>query len=43
VSKFNEQEDQVEALRTAIQQATDAENASRESLNKYLQEMDIAA
>jgi hypothetical protein len=43
VSKFNEQEDQVESLRTAIQQATDAENASRESLNKYLQELDIAA
>jgi hypothetical protein len=43
VSKFNEQEDQVETLRTAIQQATDAENASRESLNKYLQELDIAA
>jgi hypothetical protein len=42
VTKFNEQEDSVEQLRKQAKQAVDDENASRESLNKFLQELDLA-
>ncbi len=42
VTKFNEQEDAVEQLRKQAKTALDEENASRESLNKFLQELEIA-
>jgi hypothetical protein len=42
VTKFNEQEDSVEQLRKQAKAAIDAENASRESLSKFLQELEIA-
>jgi hypothetical protein len=42
VTKFNEQEDAVEQLRTQIKAALDEETASRQALNKFLQELDLS-
>jgi hypothetical protein len=42
VTKFNEQEDSVEQLRSQTKTAQEEENASRQSLSKFLQELDLA-
>lgn len=42
VVKFNEQEDSVEQLRAQVQSALADEAASRDALNKYLQDLDLS-
>jgi hypothetical protein len=42
VTKFNEQEDSLERLRGQIQSLASEEAASRQSLDKYLQELELA-
>ncbi|MDX1947439.1 MAG: hypothetical protein SFU86_18705 [Pirellulaceae bacterium] len=42
VTKFDEQESQIEQLRTQIKVALDDEEGSRQSLNKFLQELDLS-